>query len=1099
MKHSKSQNLFDALTGIGKRIILSFGLVLYVSFSASAQEGSLTVKGKVSGEDGEPLVGVFVKVEGTKTATSTDIDGNYSIKAGKNQTLSFSYLGFKDQQISIQGRASIDVVMLMDRSSLDEAVVVGYGVQKRRDIVGAIENISTDEIAEKTGSSMNISRALQGTIPGLSLTFTDGKPNRNATVRIRGTVNSIGSGGSALVLVDGVEADMNTVNPDDIASVTVLKDAASTAVYGSRGTFGVILLTTKAPQKGEAKINYNGAYNIYSRTVVPEMDTNGYHWTSEFLESYINAKGNDPANINNVFPFKRAWYEELTKREKDPSFEKWRVNNGTGLYEYFGNTDWYKVFYKDYTTGQQHNISVSGGNDAATYYVSGRYFTQDGIYNSGNEKYDQFNIRTKGSVKVRPWLKMESSLDYGYRKSHQPTAQTGNSVTPVNINRMINHQGFPMTLVTNPDGTWTEAAVYTGWAGFVEGLSWRKDYLYEMKNLNTLTVDIVKDVLVAKANYAYYFANRNRVQTISPYTFYRGPEVSGIRPSASFYVEHPWTKQRHTADATLTYTPKLGENNFLSIMAGWNIESLKLKSDRYYREGLIVPGRVNWNLMNGEEMKLTDNGSYESALNGYFFRVDYNYKSRYLIEISGRYDGNSRFPSNQRWGFFPAASAGWRISEEPFMKNVAWIDNLKIRGSAGSSGNGLISNAYAYQSTMHIKTSSVLSNGQPLSYTQAPAPIPDGLTWEKAVTYDLGLDFEALNGRLNFTGDIYRKHVLDMYVPGEELPAVFGNSAPKGNYANLKTDGWEVSLSWRNTHKIGGKPFSYNIKGTLYDAMSTVTKYTSTNKLLPTIYNTRYYTGMTIGEIWGFECDGLFQTDAEAQAYADMSEFKHDTWTPKAGDPRFLDLNKDGAVNDGDVTLANHGDLRKIGNMTPRYNFSINLGANWNGIGISMMWLGVGHRDWYPAKESGYFWGKYGRPYSIGLPWHSSRWSEENPDAYWPRLVGYSASSTAAQLSRPNTRYLQNAAFLRLKNLTLEYTLPEAWTKQIMFKKIKLYFTGENLLTFTPLSKYAKNYDPEGLWAGDNDYDSSSGKDNYGDGDGWPVMKCYTFGLNIAF
>lgn len=1097
MKHLKSLKSYGKLAGFGKGVLLAATLLLTLSFYSHGQ--SITVRGNVVGEEGEPIPGVFVQVQGSSTATATDIDGNFSINVAPTGNLLFSCVGFKEQLVKTEGRTLINIIMETDRSSLDEAVVVGYGVQKRRDIVGAIDHLSTDEISEKTGSSMNISRALQGTIPGLSLSFADGKPNRNATLRIRGNVNSIGSGGSALVLVDGIEADINTVNPDDIASVTVLKDAASAAVYGSRGTFGVILLTTKSPQKGKAKVTYNGAYNVYRRTVVPQMITNGAEWTKEFLESYINSKATDPANINNVFPFSRSWYEELQRRDADPSFEKWRINSGSNKYEYFGNTDWYDVFYKAYTTGQQHNVSLSGGDETATYYVSGRYFTQDGIYNAGNEKYDQFNMRAKGSVKIRPWFKISSSIDYGYRKSHQPTAHTGNSITPVNINRMINHQGFPMTLVTNPDGTWTESAVYTGWAGFVEGRSWRKDNLYEMKNLNTVTIDLIKNVLVAQANYAFYFANRNRIQTMSPYTFSNGPEITGIRPSSSFYVEHPWTRKRHTADATLTYTPNLGKNNSLSVVAGWNLESLALKSDKYYREGLIIPGKPNWSLMSGDEMSLSDNGSYESALNGYFFRIDYGYKNRYLAEISGRYDGNSRFPENQRWGFFPSASLGWRISEEPFMKQVKWIDNLKLRTSVGASGNGLISNAYAYQSTMAVKKSSILSNGLQFNYTGAPSPIPDGLTWEKAINYDLGLDFEALNGRLNFTADIYRKYVKGMYVSGEELPAVFGNSAPKGNYADLKTDGWELSISWRNSHNVGGKTLSYNIKGTIYDAMSIITRYTSATKKLPTIYSNKYYTGMTVGEIWGYECDGLFATDAEARAHGDMSEFKNGKWVPGAGDPRYLDLNNDGSINNGSGTLADHGDLKIIGNKTPRYNYSINMGVNWNGIGLNMMWLGVGHRDWYPAKGSGSFWGKYGRPYQVALPWQTDRWSEENTDAYWPRLVGYSAANSNGQLSQPNTRYIQNAAFLRLKNLTLEYTFPKQWAEKIYLQNLKIYFTGENLLTFTPLKKHARNYDPEGLTAGDADYDNKVGDMDFGDGDGWPVMKCYTLGLNITF
>ncbi len=354
-----------------------------------------------------------------------------------------------------------------------------------------------------------------------------------------------------------------------------------------------------------------------------------------------------------------------------------------------------------------------------------------------------------------------------------------------------------------------------------------------------------------------------------------------------------------------------------------------------------------------------------------FYRISYSYKGKYLFETSGRYDGNSKFPSNQRWGFFPSGSAGWRISEERLsLRNAEWLDNLKLRVSVGSAGNGLISDTYAYLSTMSISQSSLLNNGSVFNYTAAPSPIPDGLTWGDGYDLRSRVDFEAFNGRLNFSADIYRKKTTDMYVVGEELPAVYGNSAPKGNYADMHTDGWEASISWRNTHTVGGKPLSYNIKVSVWDNTSKITRYTSKTGTLPTNYKVNYYEGMTLGEIWGYRCDGLFQSDEEAQTYANYSKFTNRSAKWSAGDPRYLDLNGDGYVNNGNNTIYDHGDLEKIGNTTPRYCYSIQGGIRWNGIGLSMMWQGVGKRDWYPAKESGYFWGQYGRPYSMALPWH---------------------------------------------------------------------------------------------------------------------------------
>ncbi len=1074
-------------------------LLASFSFTASAQGGG-SVSGIVKDAAGDPVIGVTVTVPGTTRGTTTGVDGEYTLKVAGSESLTFSYIGYKPQTIPVNNRSTIDVTMAEDNTSLEEVVVIGYGVQKRRDIVGAVESISTKQLEERIGSSMSISRSLQGAIPGLTMTFSDGKPNRGATIRIRGNETSIGSGGSALVLVDGVETDMSTVNPDDIESITVLKDASSTAVYGSRGTFGVILMTTKNPQKGSTKVTYNGTFTFYQRATKPEMVTNGFDYTTSFLESYINAMGKDPANINNVFPFNRTWYAELARRNSDPSYEKWRINN-KNQYEYFGNTNWYDVFYKNYTTGHQHNITVTGGGDVASYYVSGRMFEQDGIYNAGDEKYRQFNVKAKGVINVKPWLHIENATDFMYRTSHQPTGHTGLSTTPMTVSRMLNHQAYPVALVTNPDGTWTEAAVYTGWAGFVEGNSWFKDRKFDMRNRTSVNVDFIKDVLKGAVDVSYYFNETDRRYSVNSYTFYTGPESSGERPSGSLYEERSYNRSNVASSATLTYTPRLGDNHSLTVMGGWNIEDYQYKTNQMQREGIILPTKPNWDLLDGEKMLIADNGSYSWGVVGAFYRVSYAYKGKYLLEASGRYDGNSKFPANQRWGFFPSGSIGWRLSEESFLKKAEWLDNLKIRVSVGTSGNGLIDNPYAYMSRMYIKRSSLLNNGNVFNYTAAPKPIPDGLTWEKATTYDLGLDFEAFNGRLNFSADIYRKSTTDMFTPGEELPAVYGNDPPYGNYADMRTDGWEASLSWRDTYRVGGKDLSYNIKVAVWDSQSKITRYTSKTNTLPTNYKVNYYEGMTLGEIWGYKCGGLFQTDEEARTYADYSQFNNNKVVWSAGDPKYLDLDGDGAITNGSNTLDNHGDLTKIGNTSPRYCYSIQGGVRWNGIGLSMMWQGVGKRDWYPAKESGYFWGQYGRPYSMALPWHTSdRWSETNRGAYWPRLVGYSGSNAGNILSQPNTRYLQDASYIRLKNLTVDYTFPKELVGKIGLQSLKVYFSGENLLTFSPLKKHAKNFDPEGIYAGDADYGTGKmGTDNFGDGDGYPVMRSFTLGLTLTF
>lgn len=1100
MNQRSTQTGIHSLANYCRRIgFFMVALVLTALTTTAFAQGGGNITGVVKDKSGNPVIGVAVTIPDTARGTSTDVDGRYTIKASGKESLNFSYIGYKSQLIPINNRTQIDVTLLEDNTSLEEVVVVGYGVQKKRDIVGAVEQITSKDIENRIGSYQNAARSLQGSIPGMTVTFSDGKPTRGATVRIRGE-NTIGAGGSALVLVDGVETDISTVNSEDIESYTVLKDASSTAVYGSRGTFGVILITTKKPDKGQMKITYNGSYNFYQRSVTPEIVDNGLDWTNSFLESYINGRATDPANINNVFKFSRTWYDELNRRNADPSYEKWRVNPSNGRYEYFGNTNWYDIFYKDYTTGHQHNLSITGGSDKASYYVSGRYFHQDGIYNAGDERYNQYNVFAKGTVKINKWLSVENSTSFMSRFSHQPTITTGGqsfTITPV---RMMNHQGYPMTLEKNPDGTWTDAAVYMGWAGFVEGHTWREDDKFDLTNKTKFTIDFIKDVLVGEVDVSYYRNHTQRSMMAIPYTYSLGPEITSERPATSWYEERYYDRERVAGNAVLTWTPKLGESHWLKVMGGWNIEDMAYKASLAKNTGVIDPDHPNLSLTDGELPTAKGNGSNAYSIVGAFFRVNYGYKGRYLAEVSGRYDGNSRFPSNQRWGFFPSASVGWRISEEKFMEGTkSWLDNLKIRASFGTSGNGW-GDPYLFLSKIGISKSSILSGGNPLIYAGKPSLIPDGLTWEKASTYDLGIDWEMLNGRLLIVGDIYRKNTTDMYVPGPELPAVFGNSAPKGNYADMRTDGWEASISWRDNFKVGGKDFSYNLKFAIWDSKSKITKYTSTTKTLPTNFSNNYYEGMTLGELWGYTCNGLFQSNEEAQA-VDYSKFTHDKIVWQKGDPKFEDLDDSGRIDNGSNRLEDHGDLRVIGNTLPRYCYSMTAGVRWNGIGLSMVWQGVGRRDWYPAKESGYFWGQYGRPYSVALPWHNDRYTDENgnTNAYWPRLIGYTAQSSIGILSQPNTRYLQKARYVRLKNLTIDYTFPKKLLSKAGIQNLRIYLSGENLFTITPLKKYAKNFDPENIYAGDSDFSSTRGGDGSGDGDGYPVMRSYSIGLSITF
>lgn len=1085
------------LAGCGRLFLL----LLCVSFSFSALARTYDLKGVVRSESGEPVLGATVVVEGTPRGVTTDVNGAFTIAVNSGETLLVQFIGYVPQKFRIGNQTTLDVTLKEAANQLEEVVVVGYGTQKKRDVVGAVEQVS-GKIFEQRANPSPV-RSLQGQVAGLNITMNDGKASRGADIKIRGAVSSIGAGGSALVLVDGVEGDLTAVNPDDIKSISVLKDASSTAVYGARGAFGVVLVTTKDPVKGKVHINYNGSFSILNRTVEPETETNGLRWFNSYMESYVGYFGKEPSSINNIFPYNAAWAAELARRDADPSFEKWRVNSD-GEYEYFGNTDWHKVVYRDYTTGHQHNLSVSGGTDVANYYLSGRFFEQKDIYNAGDGKFKQYNVRAKGSLKLFKWMRIENSTDFVRRTNRQPRVSATFENRLLTINRMLEHQGYPVTLVKNPDGTWTNTAAYIGWAGFVEGDTYQDNFKFDMKNTTALTVDIIKDVLTFKGDFTYLYNHSEQDRVNNQHSYSNGPGMTGIREEYSDYENRTYNTNYYATNATLTYSPRLGDDHSLSMLAGWNVEEKQYMKTLAYRTGLLDSSKPNFSLMDGTDITLKDNGSYEWGFAGAFFRVNYGYKGKYLVEVSGRYDGSSKFPSNQVWGFFPSASAGWRISEEGFMEGArTWLDNLKLRFSVGSAGNGAV-DPYKYLSIMSISKSSVLMDGQYFSYTAAPGMQPKSLTWETATTYDLGLDLDMFNGRFNFTADIYRRVTTDMFTPGKEIPAVAGYTAPRGNYASMRTDGWELSVGWRDSFKAGGKDFNYNLKVSVWDNLSKITKYTSKKGLLPTLYDNNYYEGMTIGEIWGYHVLGLFATDAEA---ADWGPRQTATFTNnnneiyQAGDLKFADLDDSGAVNNGDGTIYNHGDLRKIGNTTPRYCYGINVGFNWNGIGLSMFWQGVGQRDWFPAKESSYFWGQYGRSYGFALPWQdeSHRWTEENQNskAYWPRMRGYIAEKAKGIMSSSNDRYIQDASYIRLKNLTVDYTFPKKISRKIGMESLKVYFSGDNLLTFSPLKKYAKNFDPEVIGSGDQDFSSSAGKE--GDGYGYPMMRSFTLGINLTF
>lgn len=1040
------------------------------------------LSGRVVDGNGQPVQHATVALQGTSKAVYTDENGRFFLEADKTDaTLVVSYVGFETQTYPVSGSMNDLIIRLDSKNDLEEVVVVGYGTQKKINLTGAVSQINSEVLENRP--QPNLTRMLQGTLPNLNLRMTDGGPTRGAAFNIRG-VTSIGAGGNALVLIDGVEGDPNLVNPNDVESVTILKDASSAAIYGSRAAFGVVLITTKNPANGQSTLDVRVSQTVNERTVVPNLVTDGYTWAKNFDDAFYAWYDykTHPITVNANFPFSLEYLERL--KNHDPAKGDAVYNEALGRYEYFGSTDWFATLHRDRMPAMEASVSASGGNDKARYFVSGLYYHQDGIFRHSPDDFDKWNVRAKGEVDLNDWLSFDNNVDISTYRYSYPLLANGDA----GIWRYWAVSGFPIATMYNPDGTFTQQAAQSG-ASFVEGSSRSDQDRFFVRTTPSLTAKPFGDLVTFKANFSYA-KTFNKDKRFNNYLGYSNAPGQTARYGNSMYRTLTDNTSYWGSNITADIKKTVNEVHDLGALVGYNIESNRLENFDAQRDGLLVPGKPDFNLMDGLNYYI-GGGGLEWKYLGLFYRLTYAYKNRYLLEFNGRYDGSSKFPSNQRYGFFPSASAGWNIAEEAFMEDSrSWLDNLKLRASYGTLGNGNVL-PYRYMEAMSVGKTGVILNGVQKPYTSIPGVIPDGLTWEKATTLDVGLDATLLSGRFNLTFDWYSRITTDMFTAGQPLPHVFGAAVPFGNYADLKTNGWEVTVGWKDQFDAGGNPFHYSVSGSLWDNQSEIVKFNNPTKLLST-----YYEGMKVGEIWGYETLGLFASDEEAANWADQSFLLNsNTNEYLAGDVKFADRNGDGVINQGKNTVDEPGDRMIIGNNSPRYQYGVNLSANWKGVGISAFLQGVAKRDWYFAPEADLFYGPYNRPYGFQpTMMMDDRWTEENPGGYWPRYRGYTALGTNRSLGAPQTRYLQDASYLRLKNVSIDYTLPPSWMAKAGVRKAMLYISGQNILTFSGLYKHTDNFDPEIIENPAGDMTNS-----HGQGDAYPMLKSYTVGLNLTF
>lgn len=1058
--------------------------VYAAGFDSTSDGANLTqqtrkrVTGRVVDNNGEPVIGASILEKGTSNGTITDYDGNFSLEVRSNATLEISFVGYKTQTLAVSGKNVLNVTLSEDAEALDEVVVVGYAVQKKANLSGSVATADTKKLADRPVS--NIGTALQGAVANLNIDPTSGDPNDLPSMNIRGYTSI--NGGSPLVVIDGVISDateLNHLNPADIENISVLKDAASSAIYGSRAAFGVILVTTKTGKSEKVTVNYNENVDFRGLTVTPE-------YVSDPAIAFHDRNQAETGNPNSG-SWPTEMFDAIAAWKADKSKPNYYYMAGWDEYIYFNYYNPAKTYIKNDAFTQNHNINISGKTDKVNYYVSGNYQNQDGMIKYGRNDYAQYNTRAKLDIQITPWWKLGTntsliSTEYKttsrYLDKHDDNRRNAWGYGTI-IETLLSIIPFEPSPLEDENGyvyDWTTDVGYLDRGGNA------KKHDTTINQQFTTRIDFIKDVLFFNGTYNF---SLQKVATDKAYLPFYG---TGGRDSGGWWNQEVSSanstnaRVRHiTWDMYGTFHKKFADLHDVTAIIGFNQESYRYNSQYGARDHLITTSVPSYNLAYGTQTVSESTTTW--ALRGLYGRLGYIFNDKYIAEFNFRRDMTSRFPHASRTVFNPSGSVAWVISNERFwepLKDV--VSQFKLRGSYGRLGNQDVG-AYAYIATMNAATNTGINlNGSYPMYVGAPGLVAGDLTWEKVTTADIGVDLGFFNNRLTFTGDIYRRDTKDMLTTqGRDLPSVLGTSVPQENAADLKTIGWDATLSWRDQFNLAGKPFSYNIDLNMSDSYAEITKVANSTGSLNS-----YYAGQRIGEIWGLKTLGLFASDEEAANWADQSEllYQPGKFPQAAGTVKWEDRDGDGKISRGAYTLDDHGDLYKIGNSSIRYRFGISLGAQWNNFDLSAFFQGVLKHDYYPGWWDREFWGYYSISwYAEPLSNYTDRWTEENKDInkFFPKLCEGNAHSSTKELGGPQTRYLQNAAYIRLKNLQIGYTIPKSVLGKLPIQRVRVYYSGENLFTLSGLYDGYKA-DPENL--------------------GWqyyPIQKHHSFGVNITF
>lgn len=1042
---------------------------------------SRKIIGVVKDAAGEPIIGANIVEKGTTNGTITDIYGKFSLDVNLNPILIVSYIGYVRQELQIGMQHSLNIFLREDTEALDEVVVVGYGSQKKIDLTGAVASIKMDDVLgnRPVGSAAQV---LESTIPGLQISRNNGKPGVQMNMNIRGVTSANDENGAPLVLVDNVPMDLDMIDPNDIESVSVLKDAASAAIYGARAAFGIILITTKQGAK-ETPISFNYSNNFsFSNpmTLPKKVDprTTVQVYKDLGLVSHFGGQDID------------QWIHYLDEYAQSIHTDGYVIDDGVRYN--LAPTDAYKDMMDNFGFQQQHNLSMSGGGKKANYRLAFGMIDEDGVLYSDKDTYRRYNVSSFINMDVTEW--MSGQLDIRYSDSSTSTAkgsrEGGGSIWGVTHNAQSMAPlgyGYPKN-----DETLDMLPYFTP-RNMILMDNPSKDRKSDTRILGRIILKPIKNLSVT-GEYSFY---RQWSSNIYAPKVYQGllQTSNNVTPSRAknYYETTQWFSTTNAINVFATYELNLLKDHNIKLMAGFNQEAYHYEKLYSKREDLLDQDLPSLSMANG--VQTTKDSFSEYALRSGFFRVNYDYNGRYLLTVNGRYDGSSRFGKENRFGFFPSFSAGWRISEEAFMEPIKHIvTNLKPRISWGSIGNQNVSN-YGYMSTMAIDANHdikwILPGESDYVLTvKRPSLVSSKYTWETVETLNIGTDLGLFNNQLQLNFDWYQRDTKDMLSPYKTAPSVLGTNYPNTNSASLSTKGWELTVNWNG---IIGQQVHYNLGLNLYDSRSKITRYDNAQGLLVNDGKLVLREGMQYGEIWGYLTD-RFYTMADFDENGKLKEgipYVEGVTTPNPGDIVYIDNDGNGIINPGKNTIDDPGDRRVIGNNMPRYQYNINGGISFKDFDLSFIFSGVGKRDlWMPG-----YWCASGTFTEAVHDFQMNYWTEDNTNSYWPRIYGQGGNNGAN--NRVQTKYLLNGSFLRLKNLTLGYNLPKNLCSKLYINKLRVFMSGENLYTWHHLPE---GYNPDTFVARPGDLTMATpiqgdGATNWS----YPLMRQLSFGINLTF